>query len=82
MKKGDIVGVYENYTVGERLTGGRNKSKRHLFDYAIEHEGMVRDAWDPVIKKLGQNPGQYNPAHTPGSTKDTTHYYGARCAQG
>ena len=56
MKKGDIVGIYENYTGGERLTGGRIKSERHLSDYAIEHEGLVRDAWEPFGKETGSSP--------------------------
>ena len=51
MKKGDIVGIYEIYTGGQRLTSGRIKSDNHLSDYAIEHVGMVRDAWDPILQK-------------------------------
>ena len=51
MKKGDIVGIYENYTGGQRLTSGRIKSDRHKSDYAIEYKGLVRDAWDPVLQK-------------------------------
>ena len=48
MKKGDIVGIYKNYTGSPRQTSGRIKSDLHLSDYAVEYDGLVRDAWDPV----------------------------------
>ena len=51
MRKGDILGIYENVTGGQRLTSGRIKSDTHQSDYADEHEGLVRDAWDPVPRK-------------------------------
>ena len=35
MKKGDIVGIYRNYTGGQRLTSGRIKSDLHISDYAV-----------------------------------------------
>ena len=49
MKKGDMVGIYENYTGGQRLTSGNINAKLRLSDYAIEYEGLVRDVWDPVF---------------------------------
>ena len=48
MKRGDIVGIYENFTGGPRLTGRRIKDNAHVSDYAVEFEGLVKDAWDPV----------------------------------
>ena len=51
MMKGDIVSIYKSYTGGLCLTSGRIKSDPHLSDYAVEHEGLVRDAWDPVLIK-------------------------------
>ena len=51
IKKSDIVGIYENYTRGQRLTSGRIKSDLHVSDYAVEYEGQLRDAWDPVRHK-------------------------------
>ena len=51
IKIGAIVGIYENYTGGQRLTNGRIKSDLHIADNAVEYEGLVRNAWDPVRQK-------------------------------
>ena len=89
MKKGDIVGIYENYTGGPRLTSGRIKSDLHLSDYAIEYDGLVRDAWEPVRQRpchhLGYSNdglGQHGSTHTPRSTQTTTDDTDARCGGG
>ena len=75
MKKGDIVGIYEIYTGGQRLTSGRIKSDLHLSDYAVKHDGVVRDAWDPVRQKpchhlsnANDSLGQQGSSHPPRPT--------------
>ena len=52
--------IYENYTGGQRLTSGRIKSDLHISDYAVEYEGLVRDAWDPLRQKPCHHLGYRN----------------------
>ena len=47
-KRGDIAGIYESFTGGQRLTGRRIKDNSHVSCYAVKFEGLVRDAWDPT----------------------------------
>jgi hypothetical protein len=51
IKKGDIIGIYENYSGGKRLTSARIKRPSHRSAYAVEHNGLVRDAWNPDLNK-------------------------------
>ena len=51
IKEGDIIGIYENAKGGKRLTSSRIKDPSHSSEYAIEYEGLVRDAWDPILRK-------------------------------
>jgi hypothetical protein len=51
IKKGEIIGIYENYSGGKRLTSARIKRPSHRSAYAVEHNGLVRDAWNPDLNK-------------------------------
>jgi len=51
IKAGEIIGIYENYTGGKRLTAARIKRPSHQSAYAVEHNGLVRDAWNPELQK-------------------------------
>ena len=68
IKNGEIIGIYENYTGGKRLTSSRIKRPSHRSAYAVEHNGLVRDAWNPVLKKPCCKLGYSNDSMDP--TKD------------
>jgi len=51
IKKGEIIGIYENYSGGKRLTAARIKRPSHRSAYAVEHNGLVRDAWNPDLNQ-------------------------------
>ena len=56
------IEIYANYSDGVRLTSARIKSDTHYSDYAIEYDGLVRDAWDPVNAKPANDFGYlYDP---------------------
>ena len=48
---GDIIGIYENHRGGKRLNAQRIKDTQHQSAYAVEHNGLVRDAWDPINRR-------------------------------
>jgi hypothetical protein len=51
IKTGDIIGIYENYNGGQRLTSNRILRPSHKSAYAVEHNGLVRDAWNPELNQ-------------------------------
>lgn len=60
IKTGEIIGIYENYTGGKRLTSSRIKHPTHHSAYAVEHNGLVRDAWNPVLQQPCCKPAYAN----------------------
>ena len=46
-QRGDVVGIYENAKDGQRLNVHRVKNANKS-QYALEHEDLVRDAWDSI----------------------------------
>ena len=62
-KRGDVVGIYENASEGQRLTAHRIKDASHKSQYAVEHGGLVRDAWDPVFQQPCCKTGYINDYH-------------------
>jgi len=48
IKRGEIIGIYENYTGGKRKTHSRIVTANNPSVYAIEYMGLTRDAWDPA----------------------------------
>jgi len=58
--RGDVVGIYENASRGQRRTSNRIKDPTNKSQYAVEHEGLVRDAWDDINKGPCCNSGYIN----------------------
>ena len=46
IKKGDVVGIYENATTGARRTRSRITDTSYISDYSISFNGLYRDALD------------------------------------
>ena len=44
---GQIIGIYENHTDGKRVTKDRVRDPHNTSLYAVECNGLVRDAWNP-----------------------------------
>ena len=62
MKREDIVGTNESFTGGPRLTRRRIEDNAYVSDYAVEFEGLVWDAWDPVAGRQCHHLGYTNDA--------------------
>jgi len=45
---GAIIGIYENYSGGLRPAAHRIMHHTNTSHYAVQHGGLVRDAWDPI----------------------------------
>jgi len=61
--RGDVVGIYENASGGQRRTMQRIKDPANQSQYAVEHEGLIRDAWDEVNERPCCNSGYINDYH-------------------
>ena len=48
INEGDIIGIYENYTGGRRPVSHRILHPANKSHYAVKHETLIRDAWDPT----------------------------------
>ena len=64
MQTGDIIGIYESYQGGPRMTASRIKNRNRLSDYALEYESegvtLTRDAWNPETQEPCHNLGFMN----------------------
>jgi hypothetical protein len=48
INEGDIIGIYENYSGGRRPVSHRILHPANKSHYAVKHETLIRDAWDPT----------------------------------
>ena len=48
---GTIIGIYENATGGKRMTSAWILSESNRSEYAVQHEGLYRDAYDTATRK-------------------------------
>ena len=49
--KGEIIGIYENYSGGPRAAPQRILHHTNTSHYAVKHGHLVRDAWDPIQQR-------------------------------
>jgi hypothetical protein len=49
--KGEIIGIYENYSGGPRAAPQRILHHTNTSHYAVKHDNLVRDAWDPIQQR-------------------------------
>ena len=57
---GQIVGIYENYTDGKRVTTSRVRDPTNTSLYAVEYNGIYRDAWNPKSRAVCCLPAKIN----------------------
>ena len=62
-ERGDVVGIYENAVGGQRRTTNRILDPANKSQYAVEHEGHLRDTWDEINEYSCCNSGYINDYH-------------------
>jgi hypothetical protein len=73
VKKGTILGLYLNHSNIHRVTGSRIRNPSNHSVYAVDFEGLARDAYDPATGSVSCTVARFNDPLD--STLDNAEFY-------